>query len=95
MRSFIACTMAVLFALAIAAPLLAEVDVNTAGFSELQTIKGIGPKTAQKIIDYRTANGPFKNINDVVQVKGIGPKTLQKMIDSGLVCKPTTAAAAE
>ena len=91
MRTFIACSMAVLFALAMAAPLLAEIDINTASSAELQTIKGIGPATAQKIIDYRDANGPFNSINDVVRVKGIGQKTLQKMIESGLVCNPPAA----
>ncbi len=95
MRSFIACSMAVLFALAITAPLLAEIDVNTASSAELQSVKGIGPATAQKIIDDRDANGPFNSINDVVRVKGIGEKTLQKMIESGLVCNPPMAPAAE
>ncbi len=91
MRSIIACSMIALLALAIAAPLLAEVDVNTATASELTAIKGIGPKTAQKIIDYRNENGPFSSVNDVTRVKGIGMKTLQKMIDSGLVCNPAAA----
>jgi competence protein ComEA len=88
MRSVIACTMAVLFALAITAPLLAEVDVNTASAAELQSIKGIGPVTAQKIIDFRNENGPFNSVQDVTRVKGVGPKTLQKMIDAGLICNP-------
>ncbi len=91
MRSIIACSMIALLALAITAPLLAEVDINTATASELTAIKGIGPKTAEKIIEYRNENGPFASINDVTRVKGIGMKTLQKMIDSGLVCNPPAA----
>jgi competence protein ComEA len=82
--------MAVLFALAITVPLLAqaEIDVNTASAMELQRIKGIGPKTAQAIIEFRNENGPFNSIQAVTRVKGVGQKTLQKMIDSGLVCNP-------
>lgn len=91
MRSIIACTMAALFALAIATPLLAEIDVNTATAAQLETIKGIGPKTAAKIIEFRDQNGPFNSIQDVVKVKGIGAKTLEKMIEAGLVCNPVTA----
>jgi competence protein ComEA len=85
--------MAVLFALAITVPLLAqaEIDVNTASAMELQRIKGIGPKTAQAIIEFRNQNGPFNSIQAVTRVKGVGPKTLQKMIDSGLVCNPLEA----
>ncbi|MFH1038958.1 MAG: helix-hairpin-helix domain-containing protein [PVC group bacterium] len=93
MRTIIACSMIALLALAISAPLLAEVDVNTATASQLTAIKGIGPKTAEKIIQYRDENGPFSSINDVVRVKGVGPKTLEKMIDSGLVCNPPAGAA--
>ena len=89
MRSIIACGMVALLALAVAGPLLAEVNVNTASASELQSIKGIGPKTAQNIINYRTEHGDFNSIQDVQRVKRIGPKTLKKMIDSGLVCNPS------
>ncbi len=93
MKSIMACSMAVLFALAITVPLLAqaEIDVNTASAMELQRIKGIGPKTAQAIIEFRNQNGPFNSIQAVTRVKGVGPKTLQKMIDSGLVCNPLEA----
>lgn len=92
MKSIMACTMAVLFALAITVPLLAqaEIDVNTASAMELQRIKGIGPKTAQAIIEFRNQNGPFNSVQEVTRVKGVGQKTLQKMIDSGLVCNPVT-----
>ncbi len=93
MKSILACTMAVLFVLAITAPLLAqaEVDVNTASAMELQRIKGIGPKTAQAIVEFRNENGPFNSIRDVTRVKGVGQKTLEKMIEAGLVCNPVEA----
>ena len=92
MRSIIACGMVALLAFVVVSPLMAEIDVNTASASELQSIKGIGPKTAQKIIDYRDEHGTFNSVNDVTRVKGIGAKTLKKMIASGLVCNPVEAA---
>ena len=54
-------------------------NVNTASSSELQALPGIGPKKADAIVTFRTANGPFRQVEDLVQVKGIGPKTLAKL----------------
>jgi len=55
------------------------VDVNSAGVEELQTIPGIGPVLAQRIIDYRTRIGAFGHINELKEVKGIGEKTFEKI----------------
>lgn len=55
------------------------VNLNTATSGQLQTLPGIGPKKAGAIISYRSKNGPFKRVDDLVQVKGIGPKTLSKL----------------
>lgn len=55
------------------------VNLNTATTGQLQTLPGIGPKKAGAIISYRSKNGPFKRVDDLVQVKGIGPKTLSKL----------------
>lgn len=51
-----------------------KVNINTATSEMLQTLKGIGPSMAQKIIDDRTANGPYKTIEDLKRVSGIGDK---------------------
>ena len=56
-----------------------KVNVNRAGLEELKSLPGVGDKTAQAIIDYRTANGPFRDVKDLMKVKGIGPKKLEKM----------------
>ena len=53
------------------------VDVNTAGLAELETLDGIGPVLAQRIIDYREENGPFTSLDELLEVKGIGEATLE------------------
>lgn len=55
------------------------VNINSATPAELDTLAGIGPAKAQAIIDYRTQNGPFVRIEDLLNVSGIGPKTLEQM----------------
>ena len=57
------------------------IDINTASSFELETLPGIGPTTAQKIIDYREANGPFFSIEDIINVSGIGPGTYERIKD--------------
>lgn len=56
-----------------------KVNINTADITQLQTITGVGPVTAQKIIDYRTQNGNFGSIEDLKNVSGIGEKTFENM----------------
>jgi competence protein ComEA len=57
------------------------IDINAANTDELEALPAIGPVTAQAIVDYRTANGPFRSIEALVDVKGIGPATLDKIRD--------------
>jgi competence protein ComEA len=56
-----------------------KVNVNTASAKDLESVNGIGPSTAAKIVEYRQANGPFKSLDDLTKVKGIGPATLAKI----------------
>jgi competence protein ComEA len=55
------------------------IDPNLASKADLETLPGIGPVLAQRIIDYRRAHGPYKNIADLRKVSGIGRKKLEKM----------------
>jgi competence protein ComEA len=57
------------------------VNINTATLEELNALPGIGPTTAQKIIDYRDANGAFSVIEDIMNVSGIGPATFEEIKD--------------
>lgn len=57
------------------------ININTANSEELQNISGIGPSTAEKIIDYRTQNGKFNTIEEIMNVSGIGQKTFAKFKD--------------
>lgn len=57
----------------------ALVNINTATEPELETLNGVGPVTANAIIQYRTQHGPFSSVDDLVNVSGIGPVTLQEL----------------
>lgn len=56
-----------------------RVDINRAGAQELESLPGIGPVMARRIIEYRQMNGPFRSIEALDHVKGIGEKTIAKL----------------
>jgi competence protein ComEA len=57
----------------------AKININTATQAELESLPRIGPKVAQRIIEYRTQNGNFKKIDDLMKVKGIGEKIFAQL----------------
>lgn len=56
-----------------------KININTASMSDLDTLSGVGPSTAKAIIDYRTKNGLFGSVEDLLNVRGIGPAKLDAM----------------
>lgn len=64
-----------------AAPIVATgsdtININTASVDELTQLQKVGPKTAENIVAYRDANGPFKTVDDLKNVKGVGDKILE------------------
>lgn len=57
------------------------ININFASQAELESLPGIGPTTAQKIIQYREQNGPFLTTEDIINVPGIGPGTYERIKD--------------
>lgn len=55
------------------------VNLNEASESELETLPGVGPATAKAIVDYRTQNGRFRSVDDLLNVRGIGPAKLEQI----------------
>ena len=71
---------------------IGQVDINRDNAAELQKLPGIGPAMAQRIIEYREANGPFERIEDLMEVKGIGEKrflTLRDLVTVGSAVNKT------
>lgn len=58
-----------------------KININTASAKELESLSGIGPVLAERIIDYREAYGSFAKIDELTKVSGIGPTVLKKIRD--------------
>lgn len=58
-----------------------KININTADAEQLETLKGVGPALAQRIIDYREQNGDFESIDDIKNVRGIGQKKFDAFKD--------------
>lgn len=72
-----------------AAAAKSTINLNTATLDQLTTLPGVGPKTAERILEYRTKSGGFKKIEELMNVKGIGEKSFLKI--KPLVSAPAKA----
>ena len=55
------------------------INLNTATAAQIGTLPGIGPKTADLIVQYRVKNGPYKKVEEIMNVKGVGEKSFLKL----------------
>lgn len=92
MKKVLVAWLLVCFMVVAAAPSYAavqgKIDINTASIEELSQLNKIGPTTAERIVAYRNANGPFQTIEDLKNVKGIGDKILELNRDRITVGQP-------
>ncbi|WP_138733080.1 ComEA family DNA-binding protein [Modestobacter excelsi] len=68
-------------AVPVASSAAGPVDLNTATAADLDALPGIGPVLAQRIVDHRTANGPFTSVDQLDDVSGIGPAVFADLVD--------------
>ncbi|AFI83955.1 competence protein ComEA [Methylophaga nitratireducenticrescens] len=59
-----------------------KININTASADELQLLNGVGPSTANAIVQYREQNGAFTQVEDLVNIKGIGEKKVAKIAEN-------------
>jgi competence protein ComEA len=76
--SFFVCTAAQATSAKKASSLEGKININTATLKQFTLLEGIGKKTAESIVDYRTKNGNFKSADGLSKIKGIGKQTLKK-----------------
>jgi competence protein ComEA len=68
------------------------INLNTATAAQIATLPGIGPKTADLIVQYRQKNGPYKKIEEIMNVRGVGEKSFLKLKGRLTVAPARTAA---
>jgi len=89
-RKVILVTLAMILVIALLVPLgsaeeIKKININTASVEELVQLKWIGPKYAQRIVEYREKNGPFEKPEDIMLVSGIGPRAWEANKDQIVV----------
>lgn len=72
----------------------APVNLNTATMAQLETLPGIGPATAQRIVDYRQQNSGFKTLEELMNVRGVGEVSFLKLKPLVTLTSPRTERAA-
>ncbi len=72
------------------APAPGVVNVNTASAEQLALLPGVGPALAKRIVAFRTENGPFRSLDELVAVRGIGERSLGRMKPYVTLEGPTT-----
>ena len=78
---FVALAMVMTFSAALWAGDAGKINLNKATATEISQLKGIGMKYAERIVEFRDKNGPFKQVEDLLKIQGIGPKILEKNKD--------------
>ncbi len=58
---------------------LATLDLNSATAEALESLPGVGPVVARRIVEYRSSHGGFRRVEDLLQVKGVGPRLLERL----------------
>lgn len=77
-----------------AASAAAQVNLNTATTAQLESLPGIGPATAKRIVEYRQQSGGFKKVEDLMNIRGIGEASFLKLKSLVTVTQPRTDRAA-